>query len=96
MPAPRAEEDMARHLDTVVALQQALDQLQILEENLAGVPPEMRELHDEYTARKSEIDQREATIVEAEATRRSAEAEVMPARITFRATVRCGRSCTAS
>lgn len=76
MPAPRVEEDMARHLDTVVALQQALDQLQHLEETLAGVPPEMRELHDEYTTRKAEIEQLEAVIAEAETDRRSAEAEV--------------------
>ena len=61
---------MARHLDTVVALQQALDQLQELDESLAGVPPEMRELHDEYTLRKEEIDALEATIAEAELRRR--------------------------
>jgi predicted nucleic acid-binding Zn-ribbon protein len=64
---------MARHLDTVVALQQALDLLQELDESLAGVPPEMRELHDEYTARKEEIDALEATIAEAEASKRAAE-----------------------
>ncbi len=64
---------MARQLDTVVALQQALDQLEALDESLAGVPPEMRELHDEYTERKAEIDALEATIAEAEATKRAAE-----------------------
>ncbi len=65
---------MARQLDTVVALQQALDKLTELDESLAGVPPEMRELHDEYTARKAEIDALEATIQEAETQRRAAEA----------------------
>ncbi len=64
---------MARHLDTVVALQQALNQLQELDESLAGVPPEMRDLHDEYTLRKEEIDALEATIAEAEAVKRAAE-----------------------
>jgi predicted nucleic acid-binding Zn-ribbon protein len=65
---------MARQLDTVVALQQALDRLTELDESLAGVPPEMRELHEEYTARKAEIDALEATIQEADAQRRAAEA----------------------
>jgi predicted nucleic acid-binding Zn-ribbon protein len=64
---------MARHLDTVVVLQQALDQLQALDESLAGVPPEMRELHDEHTERKAEMDALEATIAEAEAVKRAAE-----------------------
>ncbi|MEE8368469.1 MAG: hypothetical protein V3S30_09130, partial [Thermoanaerobaculia bacterium] len=64
---------MARHLDTVVALQQALDKLQELDESLAGVPPEMRELHDEYTLRKEEIDALEATIAEADVVKRAAE-----------------------
>jgi predicted nucleic acid-binding Zn-ribbon protein len=64
---------MARQLDTVVALQQALDQLQVLDESLAGVPPEMRELHDEYTERKAEIDALEAIIAEAETAKRAAE-----------------------
>lgn len=64
---------MARHLDSVVALQQALDTLSELEESLAGVPPEMRELHDEYTERKSEIEALEAVIQEAESERRASE-----------------------
>jgi predicted nucleic acid-binding Zn-ribbon protein len=64
---------MARQLDTVVALQQALDQLQVLDESLAGVPPEMRELHAEYTERKAEIDALEATIAETDAAKRAAE-----------------------
>jgi len=64
---------MARHLDTVVALQQALDELHVLDETVAGVPPEMRELHDEYTLRKAEIDALEAAIEEAEGERRAAE-----------------------
>jgi predicted nucleic acid-binding Zn-ribbon protein len=64
---------MARQLDTVVALQLALDQLQVLDESLASVPPEMRELHDEHTARKAEIDALKATIAEAEAAKRAAE-----------------------
>lgn len=67
---------MARHLDTVVALQQSLDKLRILDESLAGVPPEMRELHDEYTRRKAEIDELEDTIKEAESERRAAETGV--------------------
>jgi predicted nucleic acid-binding Zn-ribbon protein len=64
---------MARQLDTVVALQQALDQLQVLDESLASVPPEMRELHEEHSARKAEIDALKATIAETEAAKRAAE-----------------------
>jgi len=64
---------MARQLDTVVALQKALNKLHQLDESLAGVPPEMRELHDEYTLRKAEIDELEATISEVTSERRSAE-----------------------
>ena len=64
---------MARQLDTVVALQQALDQLQVLDESLASVPPEMRELHEEHSARKAEIDALKTTIAETEAAKRAAE-----------------------
>lgn len=74
MSVAGAELDMARPLDTVVALQKALEHLQVLDESLAGVPPEMRELHEEYTERKAEIDTLEATVQDAKSERRAAEA----------------------
>lgn len=64
---------MARPLDNVVALQEALAKLQLLDESLAGVPPEMRELHEEHTARKGEIEALEASVAQAETARRQAE-----------------------
>lgn len=66
---------MPQLLETVVALHKALEQLADLERQLEGVPPEMQDLHDEYTARKAEIQVLEAEIEEAEAERRRAEAE---------------------
>lgn len=65
---------MPQLLETIVALQQALEQLDDLEQRLAGVPPEMQDLHDEYSTRKAEIDTLEDEIEEAKAERRRAEA----------------------
>lgn len=47
---------MNLHLDTIIELQNALTQLKGAEQRLSGVPDWMRELHDEHTGRKAEID----------------------------------------
>ena len=65
---------MPQLLETVVNLQKALTKLHDLEQRLSGVPPEMQELHDRYTADKKEIDRLQAIIDEAGVDRRSAEA----------------------
>lgn len=67
---------MPQLLETVVALQQDLEQLDDLERRLEGVPPEMQDLHDEYNARKAEIEVLQGEIEEAKAERRRAEAGV--------------------
>ena len=64
-------------IETIVNLQQAHDELKAAEELLQGIPDWMRELHDEYSARRSEITAIETLIEEADAQRRAAEAEVM-------------------
>lgn len=61
-------------LETVVTLQKNLDKLDDLEQRLAGMPEEMRELHQRYTSAKTEIDRLEAIIEEAGSERRTAEA----------------------
>lgn len=67
---------MPQLLETVVALNRDLEQLADLEQRLAGVPPEMQGVYDEYSSRKAEIDVLEAEIEEAKAERRKAEAGV--------------------
>lgn len=62
-------------LETVVKLQKTLNHLNDLEQRLSGVPEEMRELHEQYTEGKAEIDRLEAIIAEVGTTRRQAEAE---------------------
>lgn len=51
---------MTQHLETIVELQGALDRLQEAERRLHGIPDWMRELHDEHSTRKAEIDAHEA------------------------------------
>ncbi len=50
------------HLRAILELQQALDEVRAAEELLAGIPDWMRELHEQYSARKAEIDALEAEI----------------------------------
>jgi hypothetical protein len=66
-------------IETVVDLQQAYDELEAAEELLHGIPDWMRELHDEYGTRRSEIQAIESTIEIAAGERRSAEAGVADA-----------------
>ena len=67
---------MTHHLDTIVALQQALRRLAAAEERLAGIPDWMRELHGEHSARKAEIDALEGEAAAAASERRAAELEI--------------------
>lgn len=71
---------MPGHLDTVVRLQQTLTALDHARQRLAGVPDWMRELHEEHSARRGEIEATEAAIEEAGRERRAAEGEVGEAR----------------
>jgi len=65
---------MNQHLETIVELQSALDQLKVAEERLHGIPDWMRELHNEHAANKAQIEQIEKTVEEAAKERRTAEA----------------------
>lgn len=67
-------------LDSVVALQHTLDDLERARQRLHGIPDWMQELHDEHAGRKAEIDAIAAEIDEAGQERRSSEAEVDDAR----------------
>lgn len=66
---------MERPLDTLLELQQALDELHRAQELLGGIPDWMRDLHEEHSERKGEIDALAAAAEEAAAENRSAEAE---------------------
>lgn len=65
---------MNQHLETIVELQSALDQLKAAEQRLHGIPDWMRELHEEHAANKAQIEEIEKTVEEAARERRSAEA----------------------
>ncbi len=69
-----------QQLQTVVELQQTLDELRAAEELLAGIPDWMRELHEEYSGRKAEIDALAAVVEEAEQERRQAEIAIVDIR----------------
>ena len=70
---------MSRPLDTVIELQKDLDRLRKAEAQLAGIPDWMRELHDQYSRRKEEIDALEAEIESLQQVRREAEAGIADA-----------------
>jgi predicted nucleic acid-binding Zn-ribbon protein len=70
---------MNQTLQNVLELQTALTSLREAEQRLHGIPDWMRELHDEHTARKAEIDRIEAAAEEAGRERRTAEAAVQDA-----------------
>lgn len=63
-------------IETVVDLQKAYNDLSAAEKLLQGIPDWMRELHEEYSARRTEIQAIEAAIEAAAAERRGAEAGV--------------------
>lgn len=70
---------MNQTLQNVLELQAALTSLRLAEQRLHGIPDWMRELHDEHTTRKAEIDRIEETAEEAGRQRRTAEAAVQDA-----------------
>lgn len=61
------------HLDTIVELQEALNELRETEARLAGIPDWMRDLHEEHAHRRGEIERLDADIEAAAAARRTAE-----------------------
>lgn len=70
---------MPNHLEQIVQLQAALNELSAAEEQLHGIPEWMRELHEEHSGRLEEIQALEATVEAARQERRQAEAEIADA-----------------
>lgn len=68
--------NMTHHLHSIIELQNALDEMRAAEELLNGIPDWMRELHEEHSGRKAEIDLLEASIDELALGRRTFESEV--------------------
>ena len=67
---------MSQYLETIVELQEALDQLASAQERLHGIPDWMRELHDEHGAKKAEITTLEESAETLAKERRAAEGSV--------------------
>jgi predicted nucleic acid-binding Zn-ribbon protein len=65
---------MNPYLETIVELQSSLDHLRSAEHRLRGIPDWMRELHQEHSARKAEIETLEEAAEAAARDRRTAEA----------------------
>ena len=63
-------------LDSIIALQQALDEQESAQTQLAGIPDWMEELHAEHSTAKAEIDELEEVVEEARHERQQAEAVV--------------------
>lgn len=70
---------MSGQLQSVVALYKTNVELEDARERLEGIPDWMRELHEEHSSRKAEIDSVAAQREAAAQTRRSAEAELADA-----------------
>lgn len=70
---------MNPYLDTIVELQSAITRLKEAEHRLSGVPDWMRELHEEHSARKREIDALQQAADDAAKDRRTAEAATQDA-----------------
>ncbi len=67
---------MSQYLETIVELQEALDQLAEAKERLHGIPDWMRELHDEHGAKKAEITTLEESAETLAKERRTAEGAI--------------------
>jgi predicted nucleic acid-binding Zn-ribbon protein len=65
---------MSQYLETIVELQDALNRLREAEQRLNSIPDWMRELHDEHSSTKAEIDTIQEAVDEAARERRAAEA----------------------
>ena len=61
---------MNPHLETIVELQSDILQLKEAEQRLHGIPDWMRDLHEEHTSRKAEIEALELSVEEAARERR--------------------------
>lgn len=70
---------MNSHLDTIIELQAAITELKGAEQRLSSVPDWMRELHDEHTASKTQIDALHEAAETAAKERRAAEAATQDA-----------------
>lgn len=70
---------MNPHLDTIVELQSAIIQLKEAEHRLHGIPDWMRDLHEEHSTQKKEIDALQQAAEEAAKERRTAEAATQDA-----------------
>jgi predicted nucleic acid-binding Zn-ribbon protein len=70
---------MNQNLQNVLELQDALTALREAQQRLHGIPDWMTELHQEHTARRTEIEKLEETAAEAARQRRAAEAAVQDA-----------------
>ena len=67
---------MARPLETIIELQEALEGLEQAERQLEDIPDWMRELHAEYREHQEAIEAQESQKAEAASERRGAEAEI--------------------
>jgi predicted nucleic acid-binding Zn-ribbon protein len=72
---------MVRDLDSVAALHETLSALEEARQRLAGIPDWMRELHDEHSRQRAEIEALEASAEQARAERRAAEAAIEDAQL---------------
>lgn len=70
---------MTQHLETIVELEQALDELEDADGRLHGIPDWMRELHDEHATRRAEIEALEQSAEAASRERRAAEGAIQDA-----------------
>jgi predicted nucleic acid-binding Zn-ribbon protein len=67
---------MNENLESIVELQSTVNRLQEAEQRLHGIPDWMRELHEEHTERKNEINALDEALATATRDRRSAEAAI--------------------
>ncbi len=70
---------MNQNLQNILELQTALTQLHEADQRLHGIPDWMRELHEEHTVQRKEIERLEETAAEAARQRRAAESAVQDA-----------------
>lgn len=70
---------MSGQLQSIVALQGALDELTAAQARIAGIPDWMKELHDEHQAKTAQIEGVAASAEEARTKRRAAEAALADA-----------------
>jgi predicted nucleic acid-binding Zn-ribbon protein len=67
---------MSDELKIIVELQHSIDELKAAEDLLAGIPDWMRELHEQHTRQKAEMEGLQAAREEAELAKRAADSEI--------------------